>query len=203
MSNLKEDIKKLIDDGKALLQRFNEQKPEAKVEFSEVTLKDGTICKYEGELNAGTALTVMQPGGGEVPAPDGTHELEDGTLVTTEGGVVMDIKKPGEEPAAEVVVNAETMAAIAKAVEEAKAEITAKYEAMFSEKFAAITEGQKELADLVGRTAEAMTELANESPETKEEKKSFASMIGEKKGSALDNLMSAAGKYKQKTQPTQ
>lgn len=64
--------------------------PEA---FAEATLKDGTIVKWEGELAQGTAVMVVTPEG-EAPAPDGTHELEDGTTFTTEGGLVTDVVAP-------------------------------------------------------------------------------------------------------------
>ena len=64
--------------------------------FEEATLVDGTIVKWEGELTDGTALTVVMPEG-EVAAPDGIHELSDGTLVETAGGLVVNIEAAGEQ----------------------------------------------------------------------------------------------------------
>ena len=56
--------------------------------FEEATLVDGTIVKWEGELAEGVALVVVMPEG-EVAAPDGIHELSDGTVVETAGGLVV------------------------------------------------------------------------------------------------------------------
>lgn len=64
--------------------------------FGEGTLVDGTIVKWEGELVEGAALVVVMPEG-EVAAPDGIHELSDGTIVETAGGLVVNIQAMGEE----------------------------------------------------------------------------------------------------------
>ena len=59
--------------------------------FGEATLVDGTIVKWEGELMEGTALVVVLPEG-EVAAPDGIHEISDGTIIETAGGLVVNIQ---------------------------------------------------------------------------------------------------------------
>jgi hypothetical protein len=59
--------------------------------FGEAALVDGTIVKWEGELMEGTALTVVLPEG-EVAAPDGIHEITDGTIIETAGGLVVNIQ---------------------------------------------------------------------------------------------------------------
>jgi hypothetical protein len=64
--------------------------------FKEATLVDGTIVKWEGELAEGTAIVVVMPEG-EVAAPDGIHELADGTTIETAGGLVVNIEAMGEE----------------------------------------------------------------------------------------------------------
>ena len=69
--------------------------------FGESTLVDGTIVKWEGELIEGTALTVVLPEG-EVAAPDGIHEVSDGTIIETAGGLVVRIEAVGEEVVEEV-----------------------------------------------------------------------------------------------------
>jgi hypothetical protein len=61
------------------------------VTFGEATLVDGTIVKWEGELIEGTALVVVMPEG-EVAAPDGIHEVSDGTIIETAGGLVVNIQ---------------------------------------------------------------------------------------------------------------
>ena len=64
--------------------------------FAEATLVDGTIVKWEGELADGTALVVVMPEG-EVAAPDGIHELSDGTLIETAGGLVVNIEAASDQ----------------------------------------------------------------------------------------------------------
>jgi hypothetical protein len=63
--------------------------------FGEATLVDGTIVKWEGELAEGTALVVVMPEG-EVAAPDGIHEISDGTIIETAGGLVVNIQPMSE-----------------------------------------------------------------------------------------------------------
>ena len=50
-------------------------------EAKEVTLKDGTKVVIEGE-----AVSVVGADGAKTSAPDGEHELADGTKVTTKDG---------------------------------------------------------------------------------------------------------------------
>ena len=64
--------------------------------FGEAILVDGTIVKWEGDLVEGATLVVVLPEG-EVAAPDGVHELEDGTIIETAGGLVVSIQAVGEE----------------------------------------------------------------------------------------------------------
>jgi Tfp pilus assembly protein PilP len=72
-----------------------------KVEMESATLVDGTVIEWEGELAVGTAIFV-QTGEGLIPAPDATHEVEGGKLITTEGGLVTEIVEPSEEVAEEM-----------------------------------------------------------------------------------------------------
>jgi preprotein translocase subunit YajC/ribosomal protein S15P/S13E len=81
------------------------------VVFGEATLQDGTVVKWEGELQIGTALFVIGEEG-EVPAPNGTHTVEDGTQVVTEGGIVTDIIAPQAEVEAKAAVTPEEQTAI-------------------------------------------------------------------------------------------
>jgi len=106
MMNAKDTLKQV-----RVLLGFDE---EAKAEFATATLTDGTIITWEGELAIGTAIMV-QTEEGMIPAPDATHELEDGTLVTTLGGVVTEIVMPETEiPEIEVEVEASEFATIAR-----------------------------------------------------------------------------------------
>jgi hypothetical protein len=65
--------------------------------FVSAKLVDGTEIKVEGEeLMEGAKVVVITPDA-EVPAPDGVHELEDGTKVETKDGVVVSVKEVMEE----------------------------------------------------------------------------------------------------------
>ena len=73
--------------------------------FVEAKLEDGTVIKVEGDsIIEGAAVKVVTEDS-EVPAPDGTHLLSDGTKVETKDGVVVKVEQPEmEEPKAEVEV---------------------------------------------------------------------------------------------------
>jgi preprotein translocase subunit YajC len=91
--------KEVIQEIRTLL-GFSEEKTE-EVKMETATLVDGTIIEWEGELAVGTAIFV-QTGEGLIPAPDATHEVEGGMLVTTEGGIVTEIVEIEEEVEVEV-----------------------------------------------------------------------------------------------------
>jgi len=119
----------------------------AKVEkFNSAKLADGTEVMWDGELAEGTAIMVVAEDGNQMPAPDAKHELEDGTLVTTVGGLVTSIE-PKKEVEVEVeLAEDDTMAKHEermKSMEDKMAEIETKMNEMFASyesKFAAITE---------------------------------------------------------------
>ena len=64
------------------------------VEAKEVTLKDGTKVVIEGDV-----VSVIAADGAKTPAPDGEHELADGTKVSTKDGKLVPAA-PTEAPAA-------------------------------------------------------------------------------------------------------
>lgn len=81
--------------------------------FVNAKLVDGTEIKVEGDqLGEGAKVVVVTPDA-EIPAPDGVHELEDGTKVETKDGVIVHVEEvvgdveEGEAPEApEVEVEA-------------------------------------------------------------------------------------------------
>ena len=88
--NIKEEVLKLVSELKVKLSA--ETAPEAiveVVELKEAVLTDGTLVKYDN-LEVGSALTVVSVEG-EIPAPDAVHEFEDGTMVTTVGGLITEV----------------------------------------------------------------------------------------------------------------
>lgn len=133
----------------------------AKVEkFESAKLADGTEIMWDGELSEGTAIMVVAEDGNQMPAPDAAHELEDGTIVTTVGGLVTSI-----EPKKEVEVEVELavapdmskleerlMACEEKmtAMETKMAEMFAAYES----KFAAISENNENKFEAISKIVE-------------------------------------------------
>jgi hypothetical protein len=76
--------------------------------FVDAKLVDGTAIKVEGDsLVEGAKVVVVTPDA-EIPAPDGVHELEDGTKVETKDGIIAKIEEVvGEEEAPSVEVEVE------------------------------------------------------------------------------------------------
>jgi len=157
--------KEVIQEIRSLL-GFSE---ETEVAMASAMLVDGTEIQWEGELAVGVAVFVVT-NEGLIPAPDATHEVEGGMLVTTEGGLVTEIV----EPAAEVEVEVEaaefaTMEAFETAIAELKsaiADLNSKME-KYGEKFSAQGEAVMKAVDLV----EAIAALPSEEPVKKEEVK--------------------------------
>ena len=86
----------LMQIGKLLKMDF------AKIEkFESAKLKDGTEIMWDGDLSEGSAIMVVTDGN-QMPAPDATHELEDGTKITTVGGLVTAIEGAKTETEVEI-----------------------------------------------------------------------------------------------------
>ena len=117
MSNPKNAIQEI----KNLMVKFGFMAAEeAKVEelkFAEAKLVDGTVVKVEGDLAEGAAIKVVTEDA-EIPAPDGVHELEDGTKVETKDGVIVKVEKPVAEQMEEVEVPVEVPAEVAPVAQE-------------------------------------------------------------------------------------
>jgi len=78
--------------------------PVAELAFETYDLKDGSKIELSG-LEIGAEAMLVDESGNTSPAPDGEHELVDGTMVTTVGGKVEGIETPQAEmePIEEVV----------------------------------------------------------------------------------------------------
>jgi hypothetical protein len=69
--------------------------------FEDIVLADGSVAVAEPDVSLGAAV-VVSVDDEMVPAPDGNHELADGRIITTEGGVITAIEEAEvEEPEAE------------------------------------------------------------------------------------------------------
>ena len=74
--------------------------------FEDVTLADGSVAQVEPDVSLGSAM-VVQVDEELLPAPDGEHELSDGRIITTESGIIVDIKEMEETPEVEEEVDEE------------------------------------------------------------------------------------------------
>ena len=61
--------------------------------FVDAKLADGTVIKVEGDSLVEGAKVVVVTEDAEVPAPDGVHELEDGSKVETKDGVIVKVEE--------------------------------------------------------------------------------------------------------------
>lgn len=65
--------------------------------FLEAKLADGTVVKVEGDSLVEGAKVVVVTEDAEIPAPDGVHELEDGTKVETKDGVIAKVEEVAQD----------------------------------------------------------------------------------------------------------
>ena len=65
--------------------------------FVDAKLVDGTAIKVSGEGLVEGAKVMVVTEEGEIPAPDGVHELEDGTKVETKEGIIAKIEEVVKE----------------------------------------------------------------------------------------------------------
>ncbi len=127
--NISELVAGKLPEIKKLL--FNEE-PVAEA-FEDAKLVDGTIVRYE-VLEVGANLSVIGEDGEVVAAPDGTHELESGVVVRTEGGVIVEVMEPEAAPE-EVEEEVEEEAKEEKEEEMAAEETTEEAPAFDADKF--------------------------------------------------------------------
>ena len=129
MSNSKTaigEIKKLMVQFGFLTEKETEIVSEI---FVDAKLVDGTVVKVEGDAVVEGAKVLVVTADAEVPAPDGVHELEDGTKIETKDGIIASVA----EAAAEVPAEAPEM-------EEPEVEVEVKKEGMESEVVALLKE---------------------------------------------------------------
>jgi hypothetical protein len=98
MSNSKSAIQEI----KSLMVQFgflrDEETEIVKEIFIDAKLVDGTAIKVEGDSLVEGAKVVVVTEEGEIPAPDGVHEISDGTKVETKEGIIAKIEEKLEEP---------------------------------------------------------------------------------------------------------
>ena len=88
-----------LEDGKfRLVENFEIEVENGEIKtvkeiFVEAKLADGTVVKVEGDSLVEGAKVVVVTEDAEIPAPDGIHELEDGTKVETKDGVIVKVEE--------------------------------------------------------------------------------------------------------------
>lgn len=158
-------------------------------------LVDGTEVRIEGdELIEGAAVYVVTEEG-DVPAPDAVHELEDGTKVETEGGIIKSIivAEAAEEEVKEEVIEESYEEEIKEEVEvkmeeEIKEEIKEKLEEIIEEKEEIELEEEVKI-DVAERIADVMIPILEKVKDLEEElkkvKASFNAFKNEPAGKAI------------------
>ena len=132
----------------------NEEAATEETQLMEATLIDGTAIKYDPALEVGASVTVVTEDG-DLPAPDGEHELSDGTKFSTEGGLITEVKPlEATQPEEEIPVAQQLEPLLAEIVEKFSAQVNAlklQIEKVAAEnattktQFAAITSENKDL----------------------------------------------------------
>ena len=100
----------------------HEDDKEKEEKMAEATLIDGTIVEVDGELVVGAKIYVKTEEGRQ-EAPDADHETIDGLIVSTEGGVITEIKEKEEVEVEEEVKVEEVMETFMEALSTLNKEI--------------------------------------------------------------------------------
>jgi len=140
--NIKRSKKKMKKTLKQLV--FGSDDTEDKKVFGEAETTDGVLIKWEGDLEVGTAVFIMDEEGNDLQAPEGTHSImrEDGNtdVITLDANGIVVSKEiiegedtPGEEEIAEVGEVEEAMKALKNDYETKLTDLGEKLEALAKE----------------------------------------------------------------------
>ncbi len=181
--------KEALDQIKSLL--FSDEAGitnEVVTEFAEGVLADGTIVKFY-KLEVGGVISIVTEGG-EVPAPVGEHELEDGTMIViVEPGIIAEVKAPEEEEGVEIEIEP-------KVEEEMNADVVnydAKFEEIneaFNSKISSIENKVDSLNEVTKKLIEFMEAFATieSAPETQAPKNTFMAQSKNVKADSFKKL---------------
>lgn len=92
-----------LEDGKyRLKENFKVEVAEGEIKsvkeiFVDAKLVDGTVVKVSGDSLMEGAKVVVVTAEGEIPAPDGVHELEDGSKIETKDGIIAKVEEAVKE----------------------------------------------------------------------------------------------------------
>jgi TolA-binding protein len=147
--------------------------------FVTTKTKDGVSVVYE-TLEVGASVMVVDAEGVEIPAPNGEHALEDGTVISTEEGKIVAIITVEEaEMKAKQAKEEEEKVNQFKAIEEKFSALEAKIKSL-----EAINESHKanfeKQVKIVAKFMEVVDELGKEKEEKTIVKSSFTKSTDEK-----------------------
>jgi len=136
-----------------------------KEKFEDVVLADGTVAQVEPEVVVGAAV-VVDMDGELLPAPDGRHELSDGRVISTEGGVIVEVEEAEEEAEPEVEAESVEEEEMSSPLSEAQEREAKKIiESIVTEKVfgmeATISEENNELKEEINNLKESFSMLLN------------------------------------------
>jgi hypothetical protein len=164
------NTKDLIQEVRDLMSKFKFNNEEVKMESAVLT--DGTVIKWDGTLAVGTMIMV-ETAEGDIEAPDATHEVEGGLLVTTVGGIVTEIVEPavaGVVEAAKEFATVEKFNEVIASLENKISILTAAFESVVA-KLEKQGEAFSKTVDLVERVANLPSEAPMNVDQTKLSKK--------------------------------
>jgi len=133
-----------------------EQKMEKEIKLGTATLKDGVTVYYDGDFGMGTDIFMDEAL--TQKAPDADHVLEDGTIVTTKDGKVVEIQVSAVEEEASKKKKEDEMADMPTSTPITTEEVSSMIDSRFSELMDEITK----LKELVGQKEEAMNNYKKE-----------------------------------------
>lgn len=148
------NTKDLIQEVRDLMSKFKFNNDEVKMESAVLT--DGTVIKWDGTLAVGTAILV-ETAEGDIPAPDATHEVEGGLLVTTLDGMVTEIVEPADEEAEKEMVK--EFATVEK-FDEVVASLEGKI-SFLTEQFARVVTALEKQGEAFSKTVDLVEKVAN------------------------------------------
>lgn len=139
--------------------------------LADYILQDGTKINVD-KLEVGGMVTING-----TPAPDGEHQLQDGTVIQTKDGAIIEISTPAEEVSDEEVTS-DLKKQKMEEVDKSLADNTAKIK-MIEEALAKQNEAIKSMMELVEKMAQApisepaatvKNQYTSQAPMTKDEK---------------------------------
>jgi len=133
-----------------------EQKMENKIKLATATLKGGVTVYYDGDFGMGTDIFMDEAL--TEKAPDADHVLEDGTIVTTKDGKVVEIQVSSVEEDASKKKKEDEMADMPTSVAITAEEVSSMIDSRFSELMSEITK----LKELVGQKEDDMKNYKKE-----------------------------------------